>query len=93
MTGDGKVREQTSSVGARMTWLVIALKFYNIVIWLSFAGSADIHISEMQCGSKRVDLRWGWIRVSRKKGRELDEVDETGVPHAFYPLADSARRT
>jgi hypothetical protein len=33
-------------------------------------------------------------RISKKKkGRELEEVDETDVLHAFYPLADSARRT
>jgi hypothetical protein len=65
MTADGKIREHTSSVGTRM-----GVKFYNIVGWFSFAGSADVHISETRCGSKRVGLRWDWKKniYKKKKG-------------------------
>jgi hypothetical protein len=52
MTGDGKIREHTFGVGTRMTWLAIALKFYNIVVWVSFTGSGNVDILET-----RVDQR------------------------------------
>jgi hypothetical protein len=67
MTGDGKVREQTSSVGARMTWLVIALKFYNVVVWLSFAGSENVHTSELRYGSYKRELIYDGTGSLRRK--------------------------
>ena len=58
MAGDSKVRVHTSSIGTQMTWLAVALKCYNTVVWLSFAGSASVHRSEKQCRSNVVDLQW-----------------------------------
>ena len=86
MTGDGKTKEHTSSVGTRMTWLAIALKFYNIVVRLSFTGSTNVHTSESRCGSraKRVVLRMG-REEEYQKGRKVDEVDVTYYTH-FLPL-------
>jgi hypothetical protein len=55
-------------------------KFYNIVVWLSFAGSANIHISKTRCGSKRVDLRWDRNKNIVKEVDEVDRLTESACP-------------